>query len=60
MSVIITNMDMPESCFECRLCYVDNDLDCAWCMVRHDYDEWPDSACIPTTERHKDCPLRWL
>ena len=57
MSIIIPNMDMPESCVDCEFCVIDNDIDCAWCVASKDNIQWDDSSYIPRLNRNQDCPL---
>ena len=48
MSVIVKNMEMPENCSVCDLCY-----DAVWCIGTGegmDYEKWD-------KERRPDCPL---
>jgi hypothetical protein len=57
MAVIITNMDMPKSCKECNLTYLDSGDDAYFgsterrCVI--------DGSCIDgISERAYDCPLK--
>ena len=51
MSVLIKDMEMPESCFECRLF---ND---PWCMAKN-RNQWRTAYNRPPKwERQNDCPL---
>lgn len=55
MSVIIENMEMPRSCFECplaRFSLIDDGE--VYCVVTNQCIE----ANTGTTKRRKDCPLR--
>lgn len=56
MAVIIKNMDMPESCYDCWLCY-DNYM-CNALGKRYfiGYGRWG-STFDPAKEKLKDCPL---
>lgn len=49
MSVIITNMSMPDSCKECELTYVDMCGEDCCCILGDD---------ISTKDRLKNCPLK--
>ena len=51
MSVIIKGMEMPKSCFDCRLF---ND---PWCMAKNK-DQWRTAYNRPPRgKKQKDCPL---
>jgi len=62
MSLLIQNMDMPNSCKECRVCSIDFD----WfnCPLGRQADgrvldlENYNDEFIYTESRHPDCPLR--
>ena len=60
MGIIVNEMTMPESCFECEFCVIDTHLDYAWCVASKDNIQWDDSSYIPRLNRNQDCPLRWM
>lgn len=55
MGIIVNDMTMPESCFECEFCVVDTHIDYAWCVVCG--NQWDDTSYLPRHNRFQDCPL---
>ena len=51
MSVIVTEMDMPETCYSCKFCQEDDQLR-DYCGITYD------AIWYGEKERLKDCPLK--
>lgn len=53
MSILISDMEMPTSCYDCPLCY--DMMECRASTIRfYNMKEQAFDFCI---ERHPDCPL---
>ena len=56
MAKAVLVMDMPESCFDCNLCYIDYEEDRATCQAYETAKE----VDSDTFEKPEWCPLRKL